>query len=328
MSRQEKEIGVKTVGSQLTPPVAIVGMSNWLDTTAELFHRAEIQCDVLDLPRTQDVVSMWLFGRWRRFYAFHCVGQVSLAWRIIPLAKVCGRKIAWHWCGTDVLRLKNKSAGWRDKVFRFCIYRFVDMHVADSPELAEELRKLGIQASVVRLLPQRIEAEPLPLPDRCIALAYWADETKDFYGGNLILQLAEEFPDIEFRILRAHGKNEQPQSNVKFLGIRCDMPTVYADSTVLIRLPAHDSLSAMVLEMLARGRYVIYNKFLEGCYVAKTYEQAKKALAIIQSQTEPNVRGAKFVRETFCLNGEATKLAKVYKTLLPQAAYAAGKMKI
>lgn len=83
-------------------------------------------------------------------------------------------------------------------------------------------------------------------------------------------------------------------------------------SSTLIRIPEHDSLSAMVLEMLARGRHVIYNKVVEGCSYASNLAEACEALRGIQSQREPNQAGARYVRKNFSLQKEAAVLAGVY----------------
>ena len=56
--------------------------------------------------------------------------------------------------------------------------------------------------------------------------------------------------------IEGHGE----AANLTYLGRQKDMDAVYRRVSVFIRIPERDSLSAMVLEMLARQRWVIYNK--------------------------------------------------------------------
>lgn len=80
-------------------------------------------------------------------------------------------------------------------------------------------------------------------------------------------------------------------------------------------MPEHDSLSAMVLEMLSRGRYVIYNQDLTGCHHATDFEEARAALYALRGQHEPNHGGARFVRENFSLTAEGAALAEYYTAI-------------
>jgi len=295
-----------------SPHVAVMGMWNWLETGAELLRRAGIAHEIVDLRSKRDLAKWVLRGRWRRFdFVYHILG---VTWRHALACRLLRKPVLWHWCGSDTLFLR-RSSGWRGKINRLGAYKWAAGHVVDSPELAEELRGMGIEAEVVRLLPRHIEADVEPLPQRCTVLSYWSDGQRDFYKGDVIMKLAEEFPQHEFRILMATGRGEHAPPNVKFLGYRTDMPQVYSEATVLIRLPEHDSLSAMVLEMLARGRYVIYNKQLEGCHYAEDFVEARRALEEISRLHEPNVSGARMVKERFSLDREAAKLAEVLHSL-------------
>ena len=125
------------------------------------------------------------------------------------------------------------------------------------------------------------------------------------------MRLARDFPEIEFNILKATASDESTPQNLHLLGPRDDMEAVYRNSTVLIRIPEHDSLSAMVLEVLARGRYVIYNKQFPNCHFASDYDSAKIALQEIMKLTVPNTKGAEFIKENFSPAKEAEKLKQI-----------------
>jgi len=290
-----------------------MGMWNWLETAAELLRRAGISHEVVDLRTKRDLLRWILQGQWRRFDLVYHIGGIN--WQHGLACRLLCKPVLWHWCGSDVLALKE-SRGWRGVINHFAAYRWAVGHLADSPELAEELQEISIRSHVVRLLPKFIEADVEPLPEKFTVLSYWGNNRRDFYGGDIVLKLAEEFPQFEFRILMATGEGEEVSlPNVKFLGYRKDMPRIYSESSVLIRLPKHDSLAKMPLEMLARGRYVIYNKKVPGCHFARNLTEARRALLEISQLRDPNIAGARMVKERFSLDKEAAKLADVIKGL-------------
>lgn len=297
--------------------VDVMGSPYWAQVVCNLLKRAGLCAKVLD-PHGRFALFKWAVkGQWWRFDVIH-LATGMWEWRAALVLMLVPRPIIWHWIGTDILNFKrNCRRGWKGFILRLAAYRGAKAHLADSPEVAEELRGIGIQADVVRLLPERIEANVEPLPERFTVLNYWTEGFKDFYGGDIVFQLAKEFPDIEFRIAGAVKEETDVSPNIKFLGFQRDLSKIYSQSTVLIRIPEHDSLSAMVLEMLARGRYVIYNKKLAGCHFATNLEQARKALLDIRQLSEPNTPGTQAVKEHFSPNKEAAKLDRIYANLFP-----------
>jgi len=284
----------------------------WVDLEARLLSREGFHCDVFKKTGWLPYIGWGIGGTWRRCDVIcHVYGVWN--WLVSLMLSMAGKPIIWHWIGSDVLSFKSGKAsrGLRGVINRLAAYKWTKTHIADSPEVAEELGSIGISASVVRLLPERIEADVKALPTNLSVLSYWSNSRKDFYRGDIVLQLAREFPSIQFIIVGATNGGSIPPPNVKFLGFRNNIDDIYERSTVLIRLPEHDSLSAMVLEMLARGRYVIYNKKVPGCHFAENFDEAKEALGQIMKLKEPNIGGAQFVKENFSVAGEAKKLAQI-----------------
>ena len=228
------------------------------------------------------------------------------------------KPVLHHWIGTDVLSFQNGKAttGWRGYINRRAAHRWFKHYVADSSYLADELKGMAISASVVRLLPARIEAEVEPMPHEFTVLSYWPDSRKEFYGGDIVLQLAKEMPHVKFNITGALGAEDEALPNVVYLGFHENIEEIYRESSALIRLPEHDSVSAMVLEMLARGRYVIYNKRIPGCVFAKNYEETKKSLQNIMLKKEPNTEGANYVKKEYSIMNEAKKLGNICKDVI------------
>lgn len=292
-----------------------MGEPRWLPVAANLLIRAGLEAEPVQANERLGLLRWALGGRSRQFDAVHHLTGPS-NWKSPLLFRLRGLPVVWHWIGSDVLAYRE-SARRRlgGAINRRAALQWAGAHLADSPELAEELRTEGIASRVVRLLPEKIEAGVLPLPPACTVLSYWSDSRRTFYGGDTVLQLAREFPELSFHIVGATGKDVNAPPNVRFFGGVADMDPIYRDSTVLIRMPRHDSLSAMVLEVLARGRYVIYNRPLEACHLACDLDEARRALREIIGRREPNAVGAEMVRSRFSLDVEARSLAEVYSSL-------------
>jgi glycosyltransferase involved in cell wall biosynthesis len=295
--------------------IDVMGSPYWVQVVCNLLKRAGLCAEAVD-PHGRFALLKWAVkGQWRRFDVIHLTSGIW-EWKAALVLMLVPRPIIWHWIGTDLISFqRNSQNGWKGFILRLAAYRRAKAHLADSPELAEELGKLGIKADVVRLLPKQIEAEVEPLPEEFAALSYWSDGRRNFYGGDIVFELAKEFPNIKFRVVGTTGKNEKVSPNIEFLGFQKDLSKIYSMSSVLIRIPEHDSMSAMVLEMLARGRYVIYNKKLQGCHFANGVSEVRNVFKHIMKKTTPNMDGAEMVREHFSLDKEATKLNQIYASL-------------
>ena len=295
------------------PTIAILGMAYWLETAAEMVRRVGMRHMIVKAHSYGELVKWALSGQWRQCdLIYHVWGDY---WPVGLIGKLVRRPVLWHWFGSDILTFKKRK-GWSGVLQEKSVKRWASGHVADSPELAQELKAMGIEAPVVRLLPKFIEADIEPLPATFTVLSYWRDDRRDFYGGNILLKLADEFPQFKFLVANASGKGEPPRPNVEFLGFQTDMPALYRRCSALFRLPEHDSLSAMVLEMMARGRYIIYNKPMTGCHFAIDLDQARAALVDIARSTGPNLAGSEFVRETFSIDKEKQVLETCCRKIL------------
>lgn len=293
--------------------IAVIGERGWIPVAGRLLERAGLAHDEA-VPTGRLALIRWALGAGRRYAAIHHVMGCS-QWRTSLAMMLTGRPVVWHWIGSDVLGYRQSLGSWAGWVNRRAARMRRCVHLADSPELAGELRELGIDSEVVRLLPDAVEAEIEPLPEQFSVLSYWNDKRLKFYGGEIILRLAEALPDVPFRIVGAKGEGVEASANVAFLGYVDDLSEIYRQSTVFLRMPEHDSLSAMVLEALARGRHVIYNKPFPGCVTATNYEEALTALRRLREQGELNREGSERVKREFSCDREAEKLGEVYKCL-------------
>lgn len=296
----------------------IMGPSRyWVELVHRYVERQGFVCEIAN-PKWLLRLLMWLCrGPWRSYDMMYRIGGLG-DWMYNFILFCTGKPILWHWIGSDVLLLQNSVfARWGQKFLQhYKMDYWPRFHAADSPDVQRELTHLGIQSDVIRLLPERIEAPMEPLPETFTVLSYWLEDRKKFYGGDIVMQLAQEMPQVRFLILGAAKDDQVNLPNVEFLGWQSDLETFYSQASALIRLPEHDSLSAMVLEMLARGRYVIYNKSMTGCHYARNHAETKKALEQIQTCVTPNHNGARYVQETFSVSQQAQKTAQLCRRLI------------
>ncbi len=296
------------------PRIAVIGAWNWVDVAADLFRRVGLSAAPI---RSGPKCLPFRIIPSRVFRGAECAHVV---WGgAVPLSLVAngllGKKLVWHWIGTDVLWFAQRR-GRMHGVRAWMARNRVAAHLADSPELAAELAAVGIAAEVCRLLPASIQAEVLPLPDRFRVLSYWWDDKCSYYGGDCLLEVARRMPEVEFLVAGAKGRGAPKLPNVRFLGRLDSLDAVYADVSAFVRMPIHDSLSAMILESLARGRYVVCNQALPACRRATTPEELRAALEEIRRMTAPDYQGARYVRAHFSLEREADVLRRVYGRIL------------
>ena len=116
------------------------------------------------------------------------------------------------------------------------------------------------------------------MPPRPAVLAYWSPARRGFYGGPIVDELAEGFPEVRFLVVGSAGRGEPQHPNMDYLGRLPNLEGIYGQVTALVRIPEHDSLSVMVLEALARGRWAIYNSRVGGTDYAEDASQAADAL--------------------------------------------------
>lgn len=168
---------------------------------------------------------------------------------------------AFFWIGTDVDNtLKQASSGASMARFRRLVLNATN--VADGFGLRDELRALGVAASVAWMPPRYANRSPeLPaLPDRFTVLSYLPDARHEFYGSRVLLEAARRLPDVRFRIASGTGSWAiDVPGNVEFLGRVPDIRPLMRDASCLARIVEHDGTSGMVLEALTYGRAVIYS---------------------------------------------------------------------
>lgn len=295
------------------PTLAVVGTLNWVETAVSLCTLGGLKAKAFKLYRYPQALRFLLSRQFRNSDALYQVGAGGI--KYLLAAKMFRKPLIKHWIGTDAHNL-SIGCGWKHHLRLNLLKRYVTLHLADSPEVRALLEKVGIHPEVVRLLPVDLLGDVLPLPKKFTVLGYWYDDNIEKYGGRYILRLAEEFPDIPFLVVGATGKDVEAPPNVTFLGFHHDMMEIFRQTSVFIRLPSHDSISALALEMLSRGRYVIYTYPLPGSTHVKNYEAARETLCKLREKEEPNIEGADLIRRNYDPVTQAKHLSElIYRKL-------------
>lgn len=230
----------------------------------------------------------------------------------IIIAKLLGKKVIVHWIGTDCLLVQDNPFKLQMKL----ISHLIDSHVADSPNLVEELKAVGISASFISIVPKMLRIEPFPMPDKLRVLSYIMPDRPEFYRADMIAEIASQMPDVEFIIIE-EGKVPNPPPNIKHLGFIPPekMAGVYSNASVFLRLTVHDGISKSVLESLGFGRYVIRTFEFPACFKANSTDEVVEILNSLKGVKEPNMEGVRFIDREFNWTRIADKWREVLQSI-------------
>jgi hypothetical protein len=234
------------------------------------------------------------------------------------LSKFRRKKILMYWTGSDVLRLLQELKTNRNHE---TLPKEI-IHIAAAPWLADELGGAGVQAmfislSAVPFVRVDLSKEVPPLPKEFTVLTYVPDSAVSLYGGEHIKSLARDFPMIKIKILASTGGWwPDPPPGVQFLGWVGDPRELYVQSTLLIRMVAHDAIGGMVQEALSYGRHVIWSYPLDGLRTARDYTTMRGHVEELleehgRSDLKINVEGIELVKKNFLPELNINKLLEV-----------------
>ncbi len=223
--------------------------------------------------------------------------------------------IICHWIGTDVLKLQTKKV--RKRLLRICNHGNVT-HLAISKHLIDELAEYEIHAELIKNISERINTKVEALPERHAVLSYWPDERAEFYGASKVFELARRFPQIPFLIIAATGAGQEAPANIRFLGKVKDIHSIFLQTTIYVRIVAHDGGDPprTVSEALARGRYVLYNRPHPYCEYGETIDELQVALNRLLRKKEPNHEGAVYIQTHINIDQNTTELLNIYEEIL------------
>jgi hypothetical protein len=209
--------------------------------------------------------------------------------RQIQRARRLGCTIIRWWVGTDVLRCLDSPT--HQKLAQ-ALSNECALNIAVSPHLVTELQEIGIEAEY---LPSPCDLTildnipPAELPKG--VLAYLPGHRRAFYGEKVLIEAIEANPDLEFFIVSDDSHSLQHYSNVTSLGWVEDMGALWQKVGLVLRVTLHDGMPRMVLEALARSRYVVYSQRFEACWYATSGDEVLKHIERFKILDLPNIEG-------------------------------------
>ena len=113
-----------------------------------------LHTEELHLPKGKSRVPSWAWylKRSKAKLIHYLWGSYPVFFYVLP--KLFGKKVIIHWIGSDVLYATSGEGSALDRIVRSIAYRMVDLHLAVSQALADDLKSLGIEALVVPLVPR------------------------------------------------------------------------------------------------------------------------------------------------------------------------------
>jgi hypothetical protein len=290
--------------------VGVVGTTNFLNIGVNTVRESGLG-DAVAFPFTSRIEALcWLASpTFRSVDVIYQRGGADV-WYICGGA-LFGKPVIKHWTGTDTnhVRRGNVLTG----AFRHWVYRAMPAyHLAVNKHVAGRVEREGIKVrGCVRSVTPFMDAAVSLLPEKFTVLGYWRKGRREFYGGDQFLELARRHPEVQFLVVGVDEHGEPTLPNVKYLGIVDDMDAVFRQASVLVRLPESDGAPNMPVEMLLRGRPVIYNHDHIGCYVANDIEEVSRILLELAEQKEPDIATAELVRCEMRLEAQACRFRDI-----------------
>lgn len=254
-------------------------LKNGVEGTSSFFNRIARAVSFALAVLQVDVVYFTYIEQRTGFYA--------------KIAKLLGKKVVYHWAGTDVLNYLNHPDwlnNWHPKV---------DMHLAYAPNLQNELKILGIESRVFTIVP-KLKLESASMPQKHAVLLSIPDDKPglaEFYGYETMIKVIEEFPDLEFVVVRSSHPEKYPYQNVRHMGVLAwdEMEKVYNNISIVIRYPVHDGLSLLLMESTIKGKYMLYRYELPYTIHVSSFEDICTELRkLIDTPPEVNTEASKY----------------------------------
>jgi len=220
---------------------------------------------------SETAVSMLEIARSDVWYT---IGQSSAPHAFEITSSLMRKPRLMHWLGNDVHALAHDA---RLKQ-RYRSARF--QHLAQNEYVADRLRELGISSRVAPLaaIPETQKVERLP--ETFTVLLYLPPDRPEFYGRFQYERLMAALTGERMHyIIVGGGEIAVPRGvSAERLGWIHDLGPTYDRCTVLARFTQNDSVSTMVLEALAHGRYVLWSNDAAFVRQIRDYSDLEKSL--------------------------------------------------
>lgn len=193
----------------------------------------------------------------------------------ISFAHRLGKKAALFWLGSDVDNLTHGRLSPRglDKA---------DIHFAHSEGNVKELARFGLRAECM-VMPTRLSKGVAKMPDHHSVLLSIPDSRREFYGYRDLMRLVDDYPDVEFHVVRSETPDFYRRPNIVFEGMldRDQMDELFNRVSISVRWPEHDGTSFVLIESAFKGKYIISKNYFPCGIVTNTYEGLCEAMDLV-----------------------------------------------
>ena len=224
--------------------------------------------------------------------------------RQCAVATVLGKTLVRHWAGSDVLACLESPAV---KAMAVELDSLGVLNITPATWLAEELLSIGIRAEVYPQVvnhPPKGDLRPDPVPLPLTVLVYLPSHRRAFHGGEIVRQVIERNPDIQFIIVADTEHSLASFPNVESLGWVSQMDEVWPRIGCILRITKHDGWPRMILEALARGKYAISQLAIAGCWQANDADEVHRHLDHFRvARSSPNAEGLENAEKILAARG-------------------------
>ena len=238
--------------------VVISGLDMFATDVAALNKKAHVTWDAEVLQFGTKFETLGSLYNLAKSDVLYTIGAPALSRSLETTAALFKKPRIVHWVGTDI-----DVARYNPKILKRLRHARVT-HLTEVEWEVDELRTLGINATIAPLPPRFLPADPTPppLPRDFTVLVYLPPSRTAFYGSSELGWIVRTFTGKPVRFLVVGGGDINLPNNaqVENVGWRYSLPDIYSRSSVLVRFTPRDGLSLMVLEALAFGRHVLWTK--------------------------------------------------------------------
>jgi len=218
------------------------------------------------------------------------------------------KKIVQHFIGSDVLTAIEDFKN--NKIDKKLIKK--SKYFCEVDWIKEELQDINVNAKVQAIMVYENFITPQNFDDFSV-LTYMGKGKEKFYGIDNFIQLAKDFPELNFKIAGIDGYPNLP-NNIKCLGW-IDMQKEMQKNSIFIRNAKHDGLGFTVIEALALGRVVFYNYEFPYVNSFKSYKELREKFEIKyqefkDSKLDIDYEAIDFVKENFNRDRVLSSLVK------------------
>ena len=282
--------------------------SSPLLTWKNALNRVGVCAEVVDLEKisTFDWILALLKNDVVILQSFGYVGEYTL--RQLAIASILFRPVIRKWSGTDVLKSVERSNLRKNTL---SLDRVISLNLTSEHEgLVSELNSIGLDVDLTPQVLSVISRDNInhkdELPKK--VLIYLPNTRWDFYAGSMMEKIIQANPSVEFVVLADEAHTLAKYSNVASLGWVEEMEDVWSNIGLLIRITAHDGYARSIVEALSRGKYVIHNNRISGCWFATNEREISVHLNHFSQVSKCNENGILSVLPS--VNGKADSLLK------------------